>query len=639
MGKHPVLGILVLATLSFGLPAAGVAASAGARAVAPSCLGKKATIVGTGKSETLRGTSHADVIVGMAGGDEIYGGAGTDRICGGDNNDVLFGGAGRDIISGGPGNDRSTGGPAGDREFGDAGADLFLQGSLPDGGDTLVGGSGPDTTSYALRSSTAGGRAGAAAGAVTVSLDGEASDGANCGDESDNVDTETVVGTPGADDLLGDSSASVLRAGGGADALIGGPGDDTLLGGAGNDSFATGGGADTTDALGPESTCDGPLSGCDLTAPSLLSLSVDPPQVDTSTGPKTITVTVRFSDELSGLRYVNGWSGWPEDARSHAVGTVLDCTIELQRVIPQWSPQGVFSLGDIGADDRAGNTHYWSPEDLAGLGYPTTWEQTGEGDTTPPTVHSFSFTPTQVDTSEAARKITVRAHVSDDLSGVHLWDVSFRSESNRVVSENFNQFDLISGDATNGTYEGVLTVPRYSEHGTWTLDSLYAVDEVQNEMSLDGPALTALGAAPSFFQQGAGDITAPHLESFAFSPTTINTTSAYQTITVRARVTDGLSGVDQLQADFVSPSGQTVSFYAEQNPEFCTPTNWQCGGLESGTYHDGVYAQPMRVPRFAELGDWTVTFFFLADRARNEQQLSGEDLAGLGFPITFHNGP
>jgi uncharacterized delta-60 repeat protein len=101
--------------------------------VAPSCAGKKATIVGTKAPDHLVGTGRADVIAGLGGedtitglgkGDIVCGGHGADGIVGGAGADHLYGQAGRDTLSGGKGGDKLVGGP---------------------GHDTLKGGPGRDT--------------------------------------------------------------------------------------------------------------------------------------------------------------------------------------------------------------------------------------------------------------------------------------------------------------------------------------------------------------------------------------------------------------------------------------------------------------------------------------------------------------
>src|SRR5687767_2154429 len=99
--SHPALAMILVAIIS---TSAFVVTSATAAAAAPSCFGKKATIVGTNRDKTqavvLTGTAGNDVIIGLQGVDHIYGGGGDDVICAA---------RGDDHIDGGPGNDRIRG--------------------------------------------------------------------------------------------------------------------------------------------------------------------------------------------------------------------------------------------------------------------------------------------------------------------------------------------------------------------------------------------------------------------------------------------------------------------------------------------------------------------------------------------------
>ena len=67
-------------------------------APAPTCLGHRATIVGTSGHDVIHGTSHADVIVAKGGRDTIYGGGGNDIICAGGGDDTVYGGRGSDDV-------------------------------------------------------------------------------------------------------------------------------------------------------------------------------------------------------------------------------------------------------------------------------------------------------------------------------------------------------------------------------------------------------------------------------------------------------------------------------------------------------------------------------------------------------------
>jgi hypothetical protein len=77
----------------------------------PSCMGKKATIVGTGEPDVITGTAGRDVIAALGGNDIVRAGSGQDYVCGGDGVDLLLGEAGRDTLHGGGGVDQCNGGP------------------------------------------------------------------------------------------------------------------------------------------------------------------------------------------------------------------------------------------------------------------------------------------------------------------------------------------------------------------------------------------------------------------------------------------------------------------------------------------------------------------------------------------------
>ncbi|HKP20090.1 MAG TPA: hypothetical protein VJT68_01130, partial [Thermoleophilaceae bacterium] len=89
----------------------------------PTCMGVRATIVGTRHDDVRRGTPRRDVIAGLAGNDRLYGLAGNDLICGGRGNDRLYGQRGRDTLSGNAGRDTLRGGPGKDILRGGPGRD------------------------------------------------------------------------------------------------------------------------------------------------------------------------------------------------------------------------------------------------------------------------------------------------------------------------------------------------------------------------------------------------------------------------------------------------------------------------------------------------------------------------------------
>jgi Ca2+-binding RTX toxin-like protein len=127
----------------------------------------------------------------------------------------LDGGPGDDVLAGGPGFDSLQGGP---------------------GADDLSGGGSVDTANFSDH-----------AGAVTVTLDGAANDGAPGENDVVRGDVENVDGSDAADTIVGDAGPNVLSGGGGDDRIAGGPGDDDLRGWLGDDVVEGGAGEDRID--------------------------------------------------------------------------------------------------------------------------------------------------------------------------------------------------------------------------------------------------------------------------------------------------------------------------------------------------------------------------------------------------------
>ena len=170
-------------------------------------IGLSSLVAGTfGPTTNLDVSSFAGVE-----GITINGGAGDDTI---DARDAAV----PVTLSGGDGNDDITGGPLADILNGDADDDTFREGTASNGGDTMTGGLGEDTTSYIGR-----------LGDVTVTLGTGADDGE--AGENDNVDTEGVIGGSGNDTLTGHDGSNSLLGEAGTDTLNGGMGDDSLEGG------------------------------------------------------------------------------------------------------------------------------------------------------------------------------------------------------------------------------------------------------------------------------------------------------------------------------------------------------------------------------------------------------------------------
>src|SRR5258708_22910582 len=112
------------------------------------------------------------------------------------------------------------------------------------------------------------------------------------------------------------------------------------------------------------------------------------------------------------------------------------------------------------------------------VGFHASLQVTSQQDITPPTLISFTFTPTSVNTTSTSANVNVTAQISDDLSGVVECLVFFTSPSGKHSAG--TRLSLISGTNLNGTWQGQIIIPAYSEPGTWMVSDIASSANVGN---------------------------------------------------------------------------------------------------------------------------------------------------------------
>ncbi len=476
----------------------------------------------------------------------------------------------------------------------------------------------------------------------------------------------------------------------------------------------------------------------DTTPPSVASFDFNPKAVDTSTSSREITVTARLTDDLSGFsqgyfRFLSPSTiqdvGLWFSSSERTSGNELDGIYERKITLPQYSEPGTWKLSSIELRDNVGNSEYIYGDDVAALGFPTTfrnghsgplsisgmkfndlnnngakdagesglpgwtiellfegdvidtietaqdgtysfdylapgsytvhevqkpgWVQTHpkrgshsvdlvdadsagndfgnhqimSQDTEPPEVVSFNFDPKSVDASTSSQEITITARTTDDLSGLDQGSIGFYSPSqSQSANAWFSSHQRISGDELDGVYECKMTLPQYSEAGTWKLDYISAYDEVGNRRRLSCEDAVTLGFPTEFEVESVGDSEPPEVVSFNFDPKSTDTSTSSQEITITARTTDDLSGLDQGSIGFYSPSqSQSANAWFSFNQRI------------SGDDLDGVYECKMTLPQYSEAGTWKLDYISVYDEVGNRRRLSYDDASNLGFPTTFQN--
>ena len=139
-------------------------------------------------------------------------------------------------------------------------------------------------------------------------------------------------------------------------------------------------------------------------------------------------------------------------------------------------------------------------------------------------------------------------------------------------------------------------------------------------------ALSALaaGVTPAFADHlpvdSDPDTTAPVLESFAISPTSVDVRNgSTATITATARITDDKSGVAQVLVVYRSPSGANRIFIS-----------FSPGNRTSGTEHVGDYSTQITIDPNRESGTWTVESVSTRDVVGNTRSYTEAEARALG---------
>jgi hypothetical protein len=401
----------------------------------------------------------------------------------------------------------------------------------------------------------------------------------------------------------------------------------------------------------------------DIDAPTIVSLSLSTASIDTFSSDQTITVIARILDNLSGnagagytstrsqIRFKSAGGGQfidaildPEGATLLS-GDTLDGVYTFDMILPRYSEQGVWTIDSIVLVDQVGNASSLTLQQATDLNFDVSFEQTGLGDIDPPTIVSLSLSTASIDTFSSDQTITVTANIVDDLAGNAGAGYNSTRSQIRFKGPGGGQFidaildpeggTLLSGDTLDGVYTFDMILPRYSEQGVWTIDSIVLADQAGNTSSLTLQQATDLNFDVSFEQTGVGDIDPPTITELSVSPSSVNTFVSPQTVTVTARILDDLAGnagagytSSRSQIRFKGPVGSNQFIDAILDPEG--------GTLISGDTLDGVYTSDMILPMLSAAGTWTIDSILLVDQVGNSSSLNREEATTLlGVDVSF----
>jgi hypothetical protein len=212
-----------------------------------------------------------------------------------------------------------------------------------------------------------------------------------------------------------------------------------------------------------------------------------------------VNVSMAVQDDVSGIAYAQARFVSPSNVQARycnldvpypARPRTLEgtCTVPF----PQYGEGGTWRVETVFLQDDVGNYRYLNTADLQALGYPTTLEVASVQDVTAPTLATFSFAPSSIDTGTGPASVTVSMSLQDDLSGIAYAQARFVSPSN--VQARYCNLD-VPYPARPRTLEGTCAVPfpQYGEGGTWRVETVFLQDDVGNYRYFNTADLQALG--------------------------------------------------------------------------------------------------------------------------------------------------
>ncbi|HEV2982063.1 MAG TPA: hypothetical protein VGX51_11570, partial [Solirubrobacteraceae bacterium] len=282
--------------------------------------------------------------------------------------------------------------------------------------------------------------------------------------------------------------------------------------------------------------------------PALASLSISPSTVNITSAAQNVKV----SGEITSAVGVASASVAFESPRGNeSTGTVSFTKLSgtatagiWEATVPfkQYSADGTWRVTSVNLTDTEGNQVRLSATQLHEKTFPSTVAVEGTEDNEVPIVTALSFSAPNLNISSSAQTLTVKANITDNLSGLASASIGFRSPAGRFTTGHAT-FTKVSGTPTSGTYEAKVTFPRYAEIGLWNVSTFQLVDNVGNESVLIPVRLEAKGFPGLVIVEGTEDNQAPGVSALAIEPSTFETSTSAQTVTVKATLTDNLSGV------------------------------------------------------------------------------------------------
>jgi hypothetical protein len=399
----------------------------------------------------------------------------------------------------------------------------------------------------------------------------------------------------------------------------------------------------------------------DIEAPQLVSINFAPNVVDVRATTQNVAVTADISDNLSGVSYAYVYFYSPSRNEyafaylNRTSGTPLSGIYSGTATFIPGMDAGAWLLDSFYAGDNAGNRRYLQGASLAAVQPARTLTVVSFPDTTKPLITGLRINPNTIDVSAGDQTLTIQFDFVDDVVGMspnatYTFSPILKSPSGQQLRYGSgNQWTVLAalppstahpgGGLTNATWQMQFVIPKSSEGGQWSLESIMQYDPLNRRWDWTTAELASSGLNPYFQVTSSNpDLTKPTLSDITISPGFVNTTLASQEVTVGVKIADNASGV------IFDPTSTNISWY--YGPYYNSPSGQQNNAvipwagpnayrLVSGTSLNGSWQGKFTLPRYAEAGTWKISSIRVKDRVNNELFLNQSQIEAMGLQRTI----
>lgn len=367
----------------------------------------------------------------------------------------------------------------------------------------------------------------------------------------------------------------------------------------------------------------------DLRVPNITGIHLLTSAVDSSQAAATFLATLNASDDFAGVQYVNIYIGPPSGALdnqlsctvyTYAVGT-LWASLTCSFTMPLLAAQGTWTFNSLTCYDYANRYKTYNAGDLIALGItPPSIQQTGLADSQPPQIFNFSMSPTVVNTSAGAAAVTVTFFVGDDRGINTCAAYLLRPDSGSLyVSSSTFSAAVTTGTKLLGTISTTLTIPQYSPAGFYTVSQVVCYDGSSKSTQIFSPFPSTFGSGSLQLQQVApGSMANPSVLGLSVSPSIVDTSLSAAYVTAAVTLQTDISGLAYCRINIVSPDGSRNIG--------CTTNTYS-----PGTFLAGTASCVITMPRYAPIGQWTLSSLYCLDNYNRNIYIYPTDLARLGL--------